>query len=37
MAPQRTPSGAIAFNSECRPAAGETRETEGLRIRLGGD
>lgn len=35
--PQRTPSGAIAFNSECRPAAGEAREPEGLRIRLGGD
>lgn len=35
--PQRTPSGAIAFNSECRPAAGEAPEPEGLRIRLGGD
>lgn len=35
--PQRTPSGALAFNSDCRPAAGEARETEGLRIRLGGD
>ena len=35
--PQRTPSGAIAFNSECRPATGEAREADGLRIRLGGD
>lgn len=35
--PQRTPSGALAFNNDCRPAPGEARETEGLRIRLGGD
>ena len=35
--PQRTPGGSLAFNSDCRPAAGEARETEGLRIRLGGD
>ena len=35
--PQRTPSGALAFNSECRPAAGEARAQDGLRIRLGGD
>ena len=35
--PQRTPSGALAFNNDCRPAPGEVRETEGLRIRLGGD
>ena len=35
--PQRTASGALAFNSECRPAAGEAHEPEGLRIRLGGD
>lgn len=35
--PQRTPSGAIAFNSECRPAPGEARAQDGLRIRLGGD
>lgn len=35
--PQRTTSGAIAFNSECRPAAGEARAQDGLRIRLGGD
>lgn len=35
--PQRTPSGTLAFNNDCRPAPGEVRETEGLRIRLGGD
>ena len=35
--PQRTPSGAIAFNSECRPAAGEARQAEGLTLRLFGD
>ena len=35
--PQRTPSGAIAFNSECRPATGEARQTEGLTLRLFGD
>lgn len=35
--PQRTASGAIAFNSECRPAPGEARQQDGLKIRLGGD
>ena len=35
--PQRAASGAIAFNSECRPEPGEAHEPEGLRIRLGGD
>ena len=35
--PQRTSSGALAFNSECRPAPGDVRAQDGLRIRLGGD
>lgn len=34
--PQRSPSGAIAFNSECRPAPGDANRQEGLTIRLGG-
>jgi hypothetical protein len=36
--PQRTPSGAIAFNSECRPTTSEkTGEVAALRFRLGRD
>lgn len=35
--PQRQPGGGLAFNSECRPAAGDRREPDGLRIRLSGE